>query len=318
MDVKNRYVDDKNKTSANRLVIEVSVTIFALFVSGCSTTGVDDSLEQSSSSVQGSQVSSSTKVPEANVYTQKYDGAPKEYVDTSHVRDAVPKEPDVPLKFTPYTLNGIRYEPIATASGYKEKGVASWYGTKFHGKRTANGEIYDMYQMTAAHKTLPLPSYVRVTNLDNGASVVLRVNDRGPFHGERLIDLSYVAAQKLGYADTGLANVQVEGIDPRAFSSSSSQDLNESRVYLQLAALKNHDNAQLLRHSVFSKTEVRAEVVVGEEIEPLYRVRIGPVETPEHLTQLLDKLESANFNSYLVSVALRLRHNYMMIMQQTK
>ncbi|MFP3519286.1 septal ring lytic transglycosylase RlpA family protein, partial [Pseudomonas sp. SIMBA_077] len=94
-------------------------------------------------------------------------------------------------------------------------GTASWYGTKFHGQNTANGEVYDLYGMSAAHKTLPLPSYVKVTNLDNNRSVILRVNDRGPFYSDRIIDLSYAAAKKLGYAETGTARVKVEGIDPQ-------------------------------------------------------------------------------------------------------
>ena len=291
-----------NKVGVNGFVRGVLMTMFALIVSGCATTDVDETAESSASLKQDSQAAPHISVPAANVYTQQHDSAPTEYVDTSHVQDAVPKEPDVPLKFTPYTLNGVRYQPLATATGYKAKGTASWYGTKFHGKRTANGEIYDMYKMTAAHKTLPLPSYVRVTSLDNGASVVLRVNDRGPFHGDRLIDLSYVAAQKLGYADTGLANVQIEGIDPKAFSRSPSHKTDEELVYLQLGALKNQHNAQLLRRSVFNKIGIQAEVVTGKETEPLYRVRIGPVESPEHLSQLLDQLGSANFQSYVVSV----------------
>jgi rare lipoprotein A len=103
---------------------------------------------------------------------------------------------------------------LATSSGYKAEGLASWYGTAFHGRETANGEIYSMYGMTAAHKTLPLPCYARVTNLANGRQVVVRVNDRGPFHGDRLIDLSWVAARKLGFARQGTARVRVEGLEP--------------------------------------------------------------------------------------------------------
>ncbi len=109
---------------------------------------------------------------------------------------------------------GQTYYPINDARRYRASGTASWYGTKFHGQATANGEAYDLYGMTAAHKTLPLPSYVRVSNLDNGQSVILRVNDRGPFYSDRIIDLSFAAAKKLGYAESGTARVKVEGIDP--------------------------------------------------------------------------------------------------------
>src|SRR5690606_1564316 len=115
-----------------------------------------------------------------------------------------------------YTVFGKTYHVMDSATGYHERGIASWYGTKFHGRRTSSGEDYDMYKMTAAHKTLPLPTYVRVTNLDNGKSAIVRVNDRGPFHDNRIIDLSYAAAIKLGVNKTGTAHVDVVAIDPRA------------------------------------------------------------------------------------------------------
>jgi len=119
-----------------------------------------------------------------------------------------------PVKASPYVVFGKQYYPIQDARRYQAVGPASWYGTKFHGQATANGETYDLYGMTAAHKTLPLPSYVRVTNLENGKVVILRVNDRGPFYSDRIIDLSFAAAKKLGYAEKGTARVKVEGIDP--------------------------------------------------------------------------------------------------------
>ncbi len=105
---------------------------------------------------------------------------------------------------------------METSEGYREVGIASWYGGYFHGRRTSSGDVYDMYQMTAAHKSLPLPTYVRVTHLGNGRSVVLRVNDRGPFVGDRIIDLSFAAATKLGMAEQGTAQVEVVALDPAA------------------------------------------------------------------------------------------------------
>ena len=177
--------------------------------------------------------------------TKIQDGPPADSVDVSTIPDAVPSPIQVPVKNTPYTQGGIHYQPMASANGYAENGQASWYGTKFHGKQTANGEIYDMFKMTAAHKTLPLPSYVKVTNLENGQSVVVRVNDRGPFHGDRLIDLSYVAAKKLGFADSGLANVAIEGIDPETFARSPAHERDGDLLYLQMAAFRNYHNAQL-------------------------------------------------------------------------
>ena len=142
------------------------------------------------------------------------DGAGKR-IDTTVIPNATPKSEPITNagNKSPYEVFGKTYWVLPTSKGYKETGIASWYGTKFHGRLTSNGEIYNMYGMTAAHKSLPIPSYARVTNVANGSSVVVRINDRGPFHGERLIDLSYVAAMKLGYADKGTAKVLIEVID---------------------------------------------------------------------------------------------------------
>ena len=227
------------------------------------------------------------------------DGPPKEKRDISQIPDAIPQVHDGELKDSPYTLNGITYTPMASASNYEEEGIASWYGTKFHGKRTANGEVYDLYGMTAAHKTLPLPSYVRVTNRGNGRSVVLRVNDRGPFYGNRVIDLSYAAAKKLGFADVGVANVKVEGIDVEAFAVRQQEEaIRQQRLYLQMAALKNYHNAQMLRRQISETIASEIKVVKGDETpEPLYRVRIGPVQTLKHLESLLEQLENSDFES---------------------
>ena len=142
------------------------------------------------------------------------DGAPWWDVDISRIQDAVPTVHNGAYKASPYTVFGKKYFPLSDSTSYKAVGPASWYGTKFHGQATANGETYDLYAMSAAHKTLPLPSYVRVTNLENGKSVIVRVNDRGPFYSDRIIDLSFAAAKKLGYAEKGTAQVKVEGIDP--------------------------------------------------------------------------------------------------------
>lgn len=143
------------------------------------------------------------------------DGAPWWDVDVTKIPDATPTVHTGNYKANPYTVLGKTYFPIQDSRNYRAEGTASWYGTKFHGQNTANGEVYDLYGMSAAHKTLPLPAYVKVTNLDNHRSVILRVNDRGPFYSDRIIDLSYAAAKKLGYAETGTARVRVEGIDPK-------------------------------------------------------------------------------------------------------
>lgn len=162
------------------------------------------------------------------------DGAPWWDVDVSRIPDATPTLHSGPYKANPYTVLGKTYFPLQESKTYVASGTASWYGTKFHGQNTANGEVYDLYGMSAAHKTLPLPSYVRVTNLDNNKSVILRVNDRGPFYSDRIIDLSYAAAKKLGYAETGTARVKVEGIDPQQWWAAKGRPaplmLNEPQI----------------------------------------------------------------------------------------
>jgi len=131
------------------------------------------------------------------------------------VPDAVPKsEPLHKYANQPYTAMGTKYTPMTSVQPFRQRGLASWYGKRYHGQKTSSGEVYDMYQMTAAHPTLPIPSYARVTNVSNGRSVVVRINDRGPFRSSRIIDLSYVAAYKLGYIQAGQATVEVESIVP--------------------------------------------------------------------------------------------------------
>jgi rare lipoprotein A len=131
------------------------------------------------------------------------------------VADAVPRvEPLHKFANRPYNALGKSYVPMTALRPFRERGLASWYGKRYHGQKTSSGEVYDMYAMTAAHPTLPIPSYARVTNLANGRSVVVRINDRGPFKSERVIDLSYVAAYKLGYIQAGQARVEVESIIP--------------------------------------------------------------------------------------------------------
>jgi rare lipoprotein A len=146
-------------------------------------------------------------------YKIKDDVGPQSPISIDSIEDAQPKyEPYSRGGNNDYQLRGGSYQIIKDIEGYKERGYASWYGTKFHGHRTSNGEVYDMYSMSAAHKTLPIPSYLKITNLDNGKKIVVRVNDRGPFHDERIVDLSYAAAYKLGVLQNGTAPVQIESI----------------------------------------------------------------------------------------------------------
>ena len=230
------------------------------------------------------------------------DGAPKGYVDVSLIPNAVPKPHNGRYKVSPYKLKGMYYKPLKTARGYVKKGVASWYGTKFHGKKTANGEVYDMYKMTAAHRTLPLPSYVKVTNLDNNRSVLLRVNDRGPFHDDRIIDLSYVAAKKLGFAQHGVSDVRVEAIVPTVGQENKNGKTKSTPlVYLQLAALKSYHSAHLMKKDVYNKLGIKTHIIMNRsKDDPYFRIRIGPVESPEQMNSMLNELAEARYDTPFV------------------
>ncbi len=194
--------------------------------------------------------------------------------------DAVPKAEPRSQQGNPpfYEVFGQRYFVLPSAAGYRERGVASWYGPGFHRAKTSNGEPYDMHAMTAAHKTLPLPSYVRVTNLKNGRSVVVRVNDRGPFKHTRIIDVSRSAAAKLDMIREGTAFVEVEAISTAGSEPATAQAA--PALYVQAGAFGEKGNAerlvQRLRVEGVDNATVRADEVSGRT---LYRVRVGPVPT---------------------------------------
>ncbi|MEX2496177.1 MAG: septal ring lytic transglycosylase RlpA family protein [Woeseia sp.] len=201
-----------------------------------------------------------------------------------------------------YRVLGQRYEVMGSAAGYREQGVASWYGKKFHGKPTSSQEPYDMYAMTAAHKTLPLPSYVRVTNLRNNKSVVVRVNDRGPFVANRIIDLSYAAALKLDMIRDGTSLVEVTVIEPSvtdAGQPTRTADLNDSEapvppaaIFVQAGAFGDVDNARRqfakLRDGGVSPLLVHEDV---EQSPALYRVRIGPIADVTQYDSVVEQLQ---------------------------
>ena len=198
-----------------------------------------------------------------------------------------------------YVVFNKRYYVMDSSKGYVEKGIASWYGTKFHGKRTSNGETYDMYAMTAAHKNLPLPTYVKVTNLNNGRQVIVKVNDRGPFHENRIIDLSYAAALKLDIVRSGTGLVEVRAIDPDQSIPSDygapaqvipvSND--NSGFYIQVGSFSELGNAETLRQRLGPLGEhlvkISQVVVTGNT---LYRVRIGPLTDIDLADSIVSRL----------------------------
>ncbi len=226
------------------------------------------------------------------------DSAPQQVpVDFASIADAVPQYEKRTRAGNPkqYEVFGKQYRVLADSDGYLQTGIASWYGTKFHGRKTSNGETYDMYGMTAAHKTLPIPSYVKVTNLDNQRSVVLRVNDRGPFHDNRIIDVSYSAAVKLGMMQAGTARVEVEALaygKPQATAVESKSATQQEQVfYLQVGAFVNVGNAQEL------KKRLQTSVIRSARIQPtdaqgqqLYRVQVGPLYNQQQIRQTNEKL----------------------------
>ena len=226
-------------------------------------------------------------------YKINNDHGPSAPVDVSDIKNAIPKDEPRSKYGNPknYKVLGKWYSVRESSTGYREKGISSWYGKKFHGHRTSSGETYNMYAMTAAHKTLPLPTYVRVTHLKNGRSVIVKVNDRGPFHQGRIIDLSYSAAKKLGVTATGTAAVEVVALDPKQYKSKQAYQpkFNKTsalatfplkpnfKLFLQVGAFSSQDNAYELKKRLsrmFKQQQIHSDFSSEKNI---YRVRIGPL-----------------------------------------
>ena len=197
------------------------------------------------------------------------DGAPPGPLPT-HFQKVIPVHAPLSRYGNPdaYRVNGHTYEVLTTSSGYRTRGLASWYGTRFHSKRTSSGEDYDMYALTAAHKTLPIPCYVRVRNLENGRVAIVRVNDRGPFHEGRVIDLSYAAGVKLGLFPKGTARVEIE-----ALTTTSAKGAHAAHFYLQAGAFSSAQLAQALRYKL---SKLSPSPVFIEKNQQQYLVRVGP------------------------------------------
>ncbi len=244
------------------------------------------------------------------------DGPPQSGATSSGTlpADAVPRpEPRAKYGNGPlYEVLGKRYTVMPSAAGYKERGVASWYGKKFHGNLTSNREIYNMYAMTAAHKSLPLPTYVRVRNLSNGRTIVVRVNDRGPFVDNRIIDLSYAAATKLDMVGPGTALVEVEAITfdakagvraqaPAAASTVEPIAATPGEVYAQVGAFGSRDNADrrltLLRNGGIGSAFIHED---NSASPALFRVRVGPIFNADQYDLLVVKLAKLDINDPII------------------
>jgi len=267
-----------------------------------------------SSTVQrGSPPAGSTVAPSPGGYYK--DDGPGEHPpgNLDAIPDAVPKlEPLARFSNRPYTVFGVDYVPATTLRPYKERGIASWYGRKFHNQKTSNGDTYDMYGMTAAHPTLPLPSYARVTNVATGKSVVVRVNDRGPFHRGRVIDLSYAAAYRIGIAQRGSGMVEVESIIPAnapsqaittplppvvipetAPAAAMSVAQEPGGYGVQLGAFSNYANAQQFVAGISNQLAPLGVEAKVHEGNGLFRIMVGPYSTREDARSAGERLRAA-------------------------
>jgi len=220
----------------------------------------------------------------------------------------------------PYVALGQSYTPDTVLRSYKETGTASWYGRRYHGQRTSSGEAYDMYGMTAAHRTLPIPSYARVTNVASKRSVVVRINDRGPFHNDRVIDVSYTAAYKLGILQGGSAQVEVEAIDPRGaiYTAPLAEQAKPAEapltatppmapatenggIYVQLGAFAAQENAEQFRGKLKLELAQIADKLQVMPVGGLFKVRAGPYSGQAEANQAAAEIRKAlNINAMVI------------------
>jgi rare lipoprotein A len=235
------------------------------------------------------------------------DDGPPESVPSNlaEIADAVPRdEPYNRFANKPYTVFGRTYVPVLNKESTKERGIASWYGKKFHGQKTASGETYDMFAMTAAHPTLPIPSYAKVTNLKTGKSVVVRVNDRGPFHPDRIIDLSYAAASRIGLAAPGSGLVEVERVfaaggggpvvvaaaAPPPPTVETPMVVEDKGLWLQIGAFSSRESADIFREQAARDLSWNNEPLDVAVRDGFFRVRLGPYRNRDEANAIADKV----------------------------
>ena len=238
------------------------------------------------------------------VNIESRDGRPLGPLAPADVVEPVPEAAPILARgnFSPYMVAGVEYRVLESAKGYRRQGIASWYGSKFHGRKTANGEVFDAYAASAAHRSLPLPTYVRVTNLDNRHSMVVKVNDRGPFHSQRLIDLSYGAAVKLGFMTQGTALVEVVALDVAGTedlrADESTRNWQQDYRFLQMGSFRSPDSALALQTRLSSDYALHVSVKeVAIKGDTYYRVRLGPVDDRQQLLGLQAQLLAAGYSS---------------------
>jgi rare lipoprotein A len=226
------------------------------------------------------------------------------------IPDAVPRdEPYNKYANRPYTVFGQGYAPVVNKDPLRERGIASWYGRKFHGQKTSSGEPYDMFAMTAAHRTLPIPSYARVTNVRTGQSVVVRINDRGPFHSNRIIDLSYAAAARIGIVSAGSGLVDVERVfeKPAAAAAPVPAPVRPipttvetpmiaqegGGIWIQIGAFSNAQSAETFRDHATRELPWMLEPIEVSQRDGLHRVRLGPYRNRDEASAIADKVRQS-------------------------
>ncbi len=271
------------------------------------------------------------------------DYGPSRSMNMKHVPDLVPRNEARSKQGNPstYVVRGKRYYVKQSSAGFVERGIASWYGRKFHGRKTSNGETYNMYAMSAAHKTLPIPTYLQVTNLRNGRSTVVRVNDRGPFHDNRIIDLSYAAASKLGIVETGTGLVEIRAVGPGhrepvppptpvtrvasksqppastpaaaavpvnyspqpAAAPAAKPAAKEPTLYLQVGAFISRSNAEQLRSKLMLNNVSKAAIHQGaSNNQTVYRVRIGPIASVEEADRMASEISGLGVGTPRITI----------------
>jgi rare lipoprotein A len=252
--------------------------LVVLLLAGCQNEHMANNSEKFSTAKSKSTKYGKTHRARPHIAPTSQDGAPPGPAP-SKFKKVVPVKESMSRYGNPgeYRVNGRTYEVMTTSSGYKARGMASWYGTKFHTKRTSSGENYDLYALTAAHKTLPLPTYVKVTNLSNGRHAIVKVNDRGPFHSDRIIDLSYGAAAKLGLLPKGTAPVEIEALTTHN---------HVAHYYLQAGAFSSRELADSLRGKL---SKITPSPVFIEKYKEYYVVKVGPFAN-KHMSDTLKSI----------------------------
>lgn len=247
-----------------------------------------------------------SSAPDKERYDIIDDMAPENSPTLAHIEDAQPRYEAKSLAGNKnYTLRGQEYKIVTDKKDFTQEGHASWYGKKFHGHKTSNGEIYDMYSMTAAHKTLPLPSYVKVTNQKNGKTAIVRINDRGPFHEGRIIDLSMAAAAKLDLIKDGTAPVKIELIPiEKPASPDEWQTANPYYYYVQLAAISNEKKARLIANKLEKTFATSVDLKKAGSVA-IYRVRLGPFIDRDEAIALRDKAKANNYPKAFITTTQR-------------